>query len=66
MDESNMEQLQEISKKIRKHILKMIFESKSSHIGSSLSIVEILVTLYFNILKIDPKNQNIVTSVKIK
>ena len=51
-----MTQLQEISKKIRKHILKMIFESKSSHIGSSLSIVEILVTLYFNILKIDPKN----------
>ena len=31
----------------------MIFESKSSHIGSSLSIVEILVTLYYNILNID-------------
>ena len=36
----------------------MIFKSKSSHIGSSLSIVEILVTLYFNILKIDQKKLN--------
>lgn len=51
-----MTQLQEISKKIRVHILKMMYQSKSSHIGSSLSIVEILVALYFNILKIDPKN----------
>ena len=30
--------------------------SKSSHIGSALSIVEILVSLYFKILKVDPKN----------
>ena len=50
-----MEQLQEISKKIRKHIVKMVFDSKSSHIGSALSIVEILVTLYYNILNIDTK-----------
>jgi len=31
----------------------MVFESQSSHIGSSLSIVEILVTLYYNILNIE-------------
>ena len=55
MEESNLEQLQEISKKIRKHIVKMVFDSKSSHIGSALSIVEILVTLYYNILNIDAK-----------
>ena len=33
----------------------MVFESQSSHIGSSLSIVEILVSLYYNILNIDSK-----------
>ena len=39
-----------ISKNIRKNILKLSFKAKSSHIGSSLSIVEILVALYFKIL----------------
>lgn len=45
-----------ISKRIRSKILKMVLDSKSSHIGSSLSIVEILVSLYFKILNIDPEN----------
>lgn len=45
-----------ISKNIRKKILKMIFNSQTSHIGSSLSIVDILTVLYFKILSIDPKN----------
>ena len=50
--------MREISKKIRKHVLKMMYESKSSHIGGCFSVVEILVTLYYNILKIDPNNPN--------
>jgi len=45
-----------ISKDIRKKILKMMYESQTSHIGSCLSCVEILTILYFRILKIDPKN----------
>lgn len=48
--------LVEISKKIRKKILKMIFNSQTSHIGSSLSTVDILTVLYFKVLSIDPKN----------
>ena len=41
-------------KNIRKNILQLTFNAKSSHIGSSLSIVEILYTLYFKkIRKID-------------
>lgn len=44
-----------IAKNIRKNILKMVTVSKSSHIGSALSIVEILVVLYFRILNIDPQ-----------
>jgi len=46
---------QKIAKEIRKKILKMIFTSQSSHIGSALSCVDILTTLYFKILKIDPQ-----------
>lgn len=41
---------------IRKSILKMMHYSKSSHIGSCMSIVDILYTLYFKVLAIDPKN----------
>lgn len=46
---------QKISKEIRKKILKMVFLSKSVHIGSALSCVDILTILYFGIMKIDPK-----------
>ena len=53
-----MKQLQEISKKVRKQIVKMVFESQSSHIGASLSIVEILVTLYYNILNIETDTES--------
>lgn len=43
----------QISKEIRKKILKMIYQSKGAHIGSSLSCADILTVLYFDILKID-------------
>ena len=46
----------QVSKDIRKKILKMLYESQTSHLGSSLSIVDILTVLYFKILKINPKN----------
>lgn len=40
---------------IRKDILKMLSIAGSGHTGGSLSIVEILVALYFYKMKIDPK-----------
>ena len=46
----------DITKRVRTHILDMTHYSKSSHIGSALSIVEILTTLYFKVLNTDPKN----------
>ena len=46
-------------KNIRTNILKLTFDAKSSHIGSSLSVVEILYALYFNILK---KNDRFILS----
>jgi transketolase len=55
------EELIELAKKIRLNVLDMVTYSKTSHIGAAYSIVEILVILYFKILKIDPldlKNKN--------
>jgi len=52
----SIEELQEIAKRVRRDIVEMIYEAKSGHPGGSLSAVEILVELYFDYLKIDPKN----------
>lgn len=43
------------AKKIRRHIVAMVTEAKSGHPGGSLSAADILVTLYFAEMKIDPK-----------
>lgn len=49
-------ELNKISFEIRKKVLQMHTKAKASHIGSSFSCVEILTTLYFEILKIFPGN----------
>jgi len=41
---------------IRKRTLQMICDAKHGHTGGSLSCVDILVTLYFEILRYDPAN----------
>ncbi len=43
--------LSALAKKIRKNILKASLEANACHVGSALSCVEILVALYFRILK---------------
>ena len=43
--------MDKILKNIRVNILNLTYKAKSSHIGSCLSIVEILTILYFKILK---------------
>jgi len=40
-----------LAKKIRRRILTASHEAKACHIGSALSCVEILIAIYFNILK---------------
>ena len=53
---SDVTQLQAIAKETRRHILEMITAAKSGHPGGSLSAVEILVTLYYDVLRHDPAN----------
>jgi len=49
-------ELERICLETRKWIVKMIAASGTGHAGGSLSCVEILVTLYFRQLRIDPVN----------
>jgi transketolase len=45
--------LQEIAREVRKYILEIACKSKSAHVGSSLSCVDLLVSLYFHELNIN-------------
>lgn len=49
-----VEDLNRIAREIRKGVLQLSFTSRSSHIGSAFSIVEILTALYFRSLRNDP------------
>ena len=51
---NNLEQLQAIARTIRRHIIEMTAEAASGHPGGSLSAVELLVTLYFDVMRHDP------------
>jgi transketolase len=53
---SNVAELAAISKSMRRSVIEMITEAKSGHPGGSLSAVEILVTLFFDVLRHDPAN----------
>lgn len=44
------------AKELRAEILKMLFACQSGHPGGSLSCVEMLMTLYYGTMKINPKN----------
>lgn len=48
--------LASLSRELRKEILNISYRAKVGHVGSALSIIDILAVLYFHILKIDPKN----------
>lgn len=52
----NVEELKSIAKTIRKDIVSMLTESCSGHPGGSLSAADILTTLYFGEMNIDPEN----------
>lgn len=53
---SDVKQLQAIAKETRRHIIEMIAAAKSGHPGGSLSAVEILVTLFYDVMRHDPDN----------
>jgi len=52
----DLAQLQAIARGIRRHIVEMTGAAKSGHPGGSLSAVETLVTLFFDVMNHDPAN----------
>ncbi len=48
--------LDQIAKEVRKSIIEVACKSRTPHIGSSLSCVDLLVSLYFHELSIDQKD----------
>ena len=53
---SEYEDCRELARRVRQHCLRMVHRGKSGHIGSMLSMADILAVLYNRILKVDPKN----------
>ena len=49
------EELRALARTLRSHSLRMISKAKTSHIGSCLSMADILAVLYGRILQFDPK-----------
>ena len=55
VDKEKIEKLKEIALRMRKDILEMTTISQSGHPTSSMSCIDILVALYFEEMKYDPK-----------
>jgi transketolase len=51
-----IERLRELARNTRKLILQSLAEAGSGHPGGSLSAVELLVTLFFHVMRYDPKD----------
>src|ERR1700681_890201 len=53
---SNVAELAAICKRMRREFIEMITTAKSGHPGGSLSATEIVVTLFFDVMRHDPAN----------
>jgi transketolase len=56
MKSLSVAEMEKIARRIRRHIISMTGKAGSGHPGGSLSAVEIVSTLYFRVLKHDPKH----------
>ena len=54
-DVSKSAAARKLALRIRRHVLDMTCRAKSSHVGSSFSMAELLAVLYGSILRVDPK-----------
>ncbi len=53
-----MKNLKVLSYDLRKNVIDMIVEGKGGHIGGDMSVMDILVTLYFKQMNISPENKD--------
>lgn len=52
---TDIEDLEKKAREIKKDILEISYKASVGHIGSALSIADIITVLYFSVLKINPK-----------
>lgn len=55
---SEIRDLQKLSCDLRKDVVDMIVEGKGGHIGGDMSVMDVLVTLYFKEMNISPENMD--------
>ena len=48
--------LEEKAAQLRVDIIEMLYKSQSGHPGGSLSCIDALVALYYNVMNVDPAN----------
>ena len=53
---TDINELQELARKVRIGIIESVYNAKSGHPGGSLSIADIMTVLYFNQMNVDEKN----------
>lgn len=56
--DTEIEQLEEKAKRIRRLIIQMLAKAGSGHPGGSLSAADLITALYFSVLKHNPKDPN--------
>jgi len=50
-----MKKLEKLAKKIRRRVIELLYKHKAAHLGSCMSCIEILVVLYFKIMRPEDK-----------
>lgn len=57
-DKHELIDLRQLAAKVRRHSIEMTHNAKASHVGSSLSMVELLTVLYARVLRVKPVQPN--------
>ncbi len=58
LDDKKIKYLEDLANKLREDVISMVSKAGSGHIAGSLGMAEIFATLYFHILKHNPKDSN--------
>ena len=56
LDDTELKRLDTVATDIRKAIVTMVTDANSGHVGGSLSATDLLVTLYYRVMRHDPLN----------
>ncbi|MBI3671731.1 transketolase [Candidatus Azambacteria bacterium] len=56
--DDKIKKIEEKANEIRQDLIKSLLEAKSGHSAGPLGFIDVLSTLYFHVLKYDPKNPN--------